>query len=327
MMKDKDLIRSLQVQPNLDRTHRESNSKEQELSLPGAPAPAPAPAPPEELRRSGALFGGLLKDLRRRYPQYGSDITDALHPQCVAAIVFIYFAALSPAVTFGGLLGEKTDGLMGVSELIVATSVQGLVFAVLGAQPLLIVGFSGPLLVFEEAFFNFCQALGVEYLTARLWVGLWLLLIVVVTVALEGSVLVRHVSRFTQEIFSVLISLIFIYETFVKLFKIFLQFPLTGCLRDNGSEALDWLNTTEPSGWLNSSSVAVHSGRVRPNTALLSLLLMLGTYLSAFYLRKLKNSALFPGQVRRTIGDFGVPISIFIMVLLDYTIKDTYTQV
>lgn len=50
--------------------------------------------------------------------------------------------------------GEKTGGLIGVSELIVATALQGLVFSVLSAQPLLVIGFSGPLLVFEEAYFN-----------------------------------------------------------------------------------------------------------------------------------------------------------------------------
>lgn len=52
------------------------------------------------------------------------------------------------------LTGEKTEGLIGVSELIVSTAVQGVVFCLLGAQPLLVVGFSGPLLVFEEAFYS-----------------------------------------------------------------------------------------------------------------------------------------------------------------------------
>lgn len=52
------------------------------------------------------------------------------------------------------LLGEKTEGLIGVSELIVSTAVQGVIFCLLGAQPLLVVGFSGPLLVFEEAFYS-----------------------------------------------------------------------------------------------------------------------------------------------------------------------------
>lgn len=136
----------------------------------------------DPLERTRRPFGGLVRDGRRRYPKYLSDFKDALNSQCMAAVIFIYFAALSPAITFGGLLGgahkrlqgrlaaisiaervaegvslllgEKTDGLIGVSELIVSTAVQGVVFCLLGAQPLLIVGFSGPLLVFEEAFYS-----------------------------------------------------------------------------------------------------------------------------------------------------------------------------
>lgn len=50
--------------------------------------------------------------------------------------------------------GEKTRNLMGVSELLISTAVQGILFALLAAQPLLVLGFSGPLLVFEEAFYS-----------------------------------------------------------------------------------------------------------------------------------------------------------------------------
>uniref|UniRef100_A0A4W5NWX8 Solute carrier family 4 member 2b n=1 Tax=Hucho hucho TaxID=62062 RepID=A0A4W5NWX8_9TELE len=256
----------------------------------------------DPLQRTGRPFGGLIRDVKRRYPKYVSDFKDALNAQCAAAVIFIYFAALSPAITFGGLLGEKTEGLIGVSELIVATAVQGILFCLLGAQPLLVVGFSGPLLVFEEAFYSFCKGNGIEYLTGRVWIGFWLIVIVVTTVALEGSFLVRFVSRFTQEIFSFLISLIFIFETFSKIGKIFMEHPLQRCYLDNSTVLGE------------------------PNTALLSLVLMSGTFFIAFYLRKFKNSAFFPGKLRRIIGDFGVPIAILIMVLVDYSIRDTYTQ-
>ncbi|XP_042366041.1 anion exchange protein 2b isoform X2 [Plectropomus leopardus] len=279
----------------------------------------------DPLERTGRPFGGLIRDVRRRYPKYLSDFKDALNSQCMAAVIFIYFAALSPAITFGGLLGEKTDGLIGVSELIVSTAVQGVIFCLLGAQPLLVVGFSGPLLVFEEAFYTFCKANNIEYLTGRVWIGFWLIIIVIVTVAFEGSFLVRFVSRFTQEIFSFLISLIFICETFIKLGRIFKEHPLKRCSLNNGTEGdastenitLVLSNDTMP------VTVAV---RGQPNTALLSLVLMAGTFFIAFYLRKFKNSAFFPGRLRRVIGDFGVPIAILIMVLVDYSINDTYTQ-
>lgn len=65
----------------------------------------------DPLRRTGRPFGGLIRDVRRRYPHYLSDFRDALNPQCIAAVIFIYFAALSPAITFGGLLGEHRRGV------------------------------------------------------------------------------------------------------------------------------------------------------------------------------------------------------------------------
>ncbi|NWR66450.1 B3A2 protein, partial [Bucorvus abyssinicus] len=305
----------------------------------------------DPLRRTGRPFGGLIRDVRRRYPKYLSDFRDALNPQCIAAVIFIYFAALSPAITFGGLLGEKTQDLIGVSELIISTSLQGVLFCLLGAQPLLVIGFSGPLLVFEEAFFTFCTSNDLEYLVGRVWIGFWLILIVLVMVAFEGSFLVRFVSRFTQEIFAFLISLIFIYETFSKLAKvshrgrsvggagaggtvlsialpqIFQEHPLHGCLRANGTgtEAEAWRNaSTAPANGSASRVVAKVTGQ--PNTALLSLVLMAGTFFIAFFLRKFKNSRFFPGRIRRLIGDFGVPIAILVMVLVDYGIQDTYTQ-
>lgn len=63
-------------------------------------------SPEDPLSRTGRPFGGMLRDIKRRYQYYKSDMTDALNSQVLAAVIFIYFAALSPAITFGGLLGN-----------------------------------------------------------------------------------------------------------------------------------------------------------------------------------------------------------------------------
>ncbi|NXD31869.1 B3AT protein, partial [Spelaeornis formosus] len=152
---------------------------------------------------------------------------------------------------------------------------------------------------------QFCSSNGLEYIVGRVWIGFWLILLVLVVVACEGSFLVRYLSRYTQEIFSFLISLIFIFETFSKLVTIFKDHPLK---RQYNVQA------------------QFQRGVPEPNTALLSLVLMAGTFFLAFFLRKFKNSSFLPGAVRRLIGDFGVPISIFIMALADFFINDTYTQ-
>uniref|UniRef100_A0A4W6CM37 Anion exchange protein n=1 Tax=Lates calcarifer TaxID=8187 RepID=A0A4W6CM37_LATCA len=292
--------------------------------------------PPEEpredpLARTGYPFGGMVKDMKRRYRHYISDYTDALNPQVLAAVIFIYFAALSPAITFGGLLADKTDKLMGVSELMISTSIQGVIFCLIAAQPVLVIGFSGPLLVFEEAFFTFCKTQNIEYIVGRIWVGMWLIVIVFIIVAVEGSFLVRFISRFTQEIFSILISLIFIYETFNKLIKIFKTHPLIlnyehlNSTLDNPFHPI----ITEHIEYHSDGNISIHELEVErpyPNTALLSMCLMFGCFFIAYFLRQFKNGHYLPGPIRRLIGDFGVPIAIFIMIAVDICIEDAYTQ-
>ncbi|XP_024121196.1 anion exchange protein 3 [Oryzias melastigma] len=81
-------------------------------------------------------------------------------------------------------------------------------------------------------------------------------------------------------------------------------------------------DTTATTGFPNEDYLIFN----QPNTALLSLVLMMGTFFIAFFLRKFRNSRFLGGKARRIIGDFGIPISILVSVLVDYSITDTYTQ-
>ncbi|KAK3887908.1 hypothetical protein Pcinc_007993 [Petrolisthes cinctipes] len=56
------------------------------------------------------------------------------------------------------------------------------------------------------------------------------------------------------------------------------------------------------------------------------MILMFGTFIIAFKLKHFRNSKFLGRSVRRALGDFGVPISIIVMVLLDFLIYDTYTD-
>ena len=58
------------------------------------------------------LCGGLIEDIKRKAAFYASDFKDALHVQCVASFIFLYFACLTPVITFGGLLNDATGGSM-----------------------------------------------------------------------------------------------------------------------------------------------------------------------------------------------------------------------
>jgi len=77
------------------------------------------------LVRTGRLFGGLINDIKRKKPWYPIDFKDGIHIQSLASYVFIYFACLTPIVTFGGLLGDATENRIAAIESLVSGLIVG----------------------------------------------------------------------------------------------------------------------------------------------------------------------------------------------------------
>lgn len=88
--------------------------------------------------------------------RYKSDFKDALALQCVASWIFLYFACLSPIITFGGLLSDATHKNMAAMESLVSGFVCGIGYGLFSGQPLTILGSTGPVLVFEQIVYDFC---------------------------------------------------------------------------------------------------------------------------------------------------------------------------
>lgn len=164
------------------------------------------------LSRTGRLFGGLVNDLKRKKPFYLSDFKDGMNLQSVASWIFLYFACLSPIITFGGLLSEATGKNMAAMESLVSGFVCGIVYGFFSGQPLTILGSTGPVLVFETIVFDFCTAVGWDYMTFRWWIGTWIAIILFILVAIDASAFVCYITRFTEENFATLIAFIFIYK-------------------------------------------------------------------------------------------------------------------
>lgn len=295
---------------------------------------------PSPLEKTHRMWGGLRNDLKRRLPMYRSDILDGLNTETLAATVFMYFACLSTAITFGGLASEKTHNLIGISETLLSTSFVGVAFHLLAGQPLVIIGTTGPLLLFDEALNNFCKDNNISFLTIRAYIGIWLAVISISVSAFEGSVYVRLLTRFTQEIFSALITLIYIVETIMKLVSVYKKHPL---LADYNlppptmiESVLDIDNSTMSEtapNVLNATSNFTMNMQFdntavlnMPNTALFCTILTLGTFTVAYYLKLFRNSQFFGRNARRALGDFGVPIAITIFVMVDYFIPEVYTE-
>ncbi|XP_040395623.1 electroneutral sodium bicarbonate exchanger 1 isoform X4 [Cygnus olor] len=179
-----------------------------------------------ELERTGRLFGGLILDVKRKVPWFWSDFRDALSLQCLASFLFLYCACMSPVITFGGLLGEATEGHISAMESLLGASMTGVVYSLFAGQPLTILGSTGPVLVFEKILYKFCKDYALSYLSLRACIGLWTAFLCVVLVATDASCLVCYITRFTEEAFAALICIIFIYEALEKLICLGETYPV-----------------------------------------------------------------------------------------------------
>ncbi|KPP72944.1 electroneutral sodium bicarbonate exchanger 1-like [Scleropages formosus] len=246
------------------------------------------------------VFGGLVMDVKRKAPFYWSDLRDALSLQCLASVLFLYCACMSPVITFGGLLGEATKGNISAIESLFGASLTGVAFSLFAGQPLTILGSTGPVLVFEKILFKFCKDYGMSYLSLRTSIGLWTAFLCLVLVATDASSLVCYITRFTEEAFAALICIIFIYEALEKLFHLGEMFPVN--MHNNLDNLTLYTCVSKTPCWAGGvycrQCVSAHH-----QPTLLFKLCSSGTR-----------------QVRSTISDFAVFLTIMIMVLVDYLV-------
>ncbi|XP_060666205.1 electroneutral sodium bicarbonate exchanger 1 isoform X11 [Drosophila nasuta] len=282
------------------------------------------------LSRTGRLFGGLINDFKRKIPWYISDYKDALSMQCVASWIFLYFACLSPIITFGGLLSEATGKNMAAMESLVSGFVCGMGYGFFSGQPLTILGSTGPVLVFESIVYEFSMAQGWDYMTFRFWIGMWVAVICVVLVAIDASALVCYITRFTEENFATLIAVIFVYKAIENVVVIGKTFPVNQGIYDcictpplqSNASVLEFAKYKWDSCESYNGTLVGHDCGTPPteNVFLMSVVLCTGTFILSTILKEFKNALFFPSIVRQYISDFSVLIAIFAMTFFDYSL-------
>lgn len=246
----------------------------------------------DELTPTTRPLEGLKQDLARRLPHYVDDFRQGFQKKCVASILFMFFACIAPAVTFGGLMGGETGGQIGPVEMLIASSIGGMLYALLAGQPLIILGGIGPLYIFTIILYRLCgqMEMGDQFLSVYAWVGLWTALWTALLAVTNASNLMRYFTRFTDEIFSALMSLIFIYEAVRKLVSTF-------------SESF-------------ADAEKSHDG------AFLTLLLTLGTFYIAMSLSRFRRSHYLLPWMREFVSDFGPTIALASMALVAWWLSD-----
>jgi len=235
-----------------------------------------------EVAPASGFGDGVRQDLRRRLPHYKADFLEGLHPKSVSSTLFLLFACLAPAITFGGIMAEQTGNHIGAVEMIAASAFCGIVYALFSGQPLIILGGTGPLLVFTVILYEICGDYDIPFLPTYAWVGVWTAVFLLILSVTNASNLMRYFTRFTDEIFAALISIIFIHSAVNALVAIV---------------------------------VSVYSEESRDHdAALVPLLLAMGTFYLASNMTAFRRSRYLHPKIREFFAGFGPSISMGMML-------------
>ncbi|KAF2006222.1 hypothetical protein P154DRAFT_603655 [Amniculicola lignicola CBS 123094] len=217
------------------------------------------------------LFAGMINDVRRRAPFYWSDWKDAWDYRVVPATVYMYFANILPALAFSLDMFAKTDQSFGVNEVLLASVLGAVVFSIAAAQPLVIVGVTGPITVFNYTVYDIITPRGTNYFAFMCWIGLWSMVMhwgLAITNSCNG---LKYVTRFSCDIFGFYVAFIYLQKGIQVLTR-------------------QW-EANDASAYL---SIAI------------ALLVLMVAYICGV----IGESSLFQRHIRKFIEDYGTPLTV-----------------
>lgn len=217
------------------------------------------------------LFRGVIEDVQRRAPFYWSDWRDAWDYRVVPATIYMYFANILPALAFSLDMFAKTNQSFGVNEVLLSSVLASVVFSVAAAQPLVIVGVTGPITVFNYTVYEIITPRGTNYFAFMCWIGLWSLVfhwILAITNSCNG---LRYVTRFSCDIFGFYVAFIYLQKGI---------------------------------------QVLTRQWEVNDTSAYLSIVIALLVTAVAYICGIIGHSTLFQRHVRKFIEDYGTPLTV-----------------
>jgi hypothetical protein len=221
----------------------------------------------------------------------------------LAVGLFLFFAAITPAITYGGVYQTLTDNQFGAVEMILATAWCGIFYALFAGQPIMINGATTPVVAYVSILVRLAASWDVPFLTLNAWVGIWTCGFLLLSAFLDLDRFVQYTTRFSDEIFALLISVILIFDAIGN--------PASGngvlmYFRGDHISHARWEATDE-----NYSAMS---------TALLSTILTFGTTGLAFVMRAFKGGPFcYSPAVRSLLADFALVTSIVLWTFIDNT--------
>lgn len=256
-------------------------------------------------------FGcGLMRDLKRRLPHYLSDYKDGTKgrhtiPKVVSTTLFLYFACLLPCIAFGVLNGRNTEGQIDVQKVIISQAFGGILFALFGGQPLIVLLTTAPLALYIKVIYNISADFDLDFLALYSCTGLWNAFFLFIYSTFGLSQIMKWSTRSTEEIFALFISLAFTVDALSSIIKEYssLHCPTACWNSSSNSISQSSINCTQ----LTDSSVCHREGGL--SYAVISL----GTVWIGLALYNFRKSPFLDAGKREALADYALVVAVLAM--------------
>ncbi|XP_051123229.1 boron transporter 1-like isoform X2 [Andrographis paniculata] len=243
---------------------------------------------------------GIKNDLKGRLQCYKQDWSGGLRAgiRILAPTTYIFFASAIPVISFGEQLERNTNGALTAVQTLASTALCGVIHAVVGGQPLLILGVAEPTVLMYTFMFNFAKDrkdLGENLFVAWSgWVCVWTSALLFLLAILGACSIINRFTRLAGELFGLLIAMLF------------MQQAIRGVVEEFGIPKREDSRKTEflPS-W-------------RFGNGMFALVLSFGLLLTALRSRKARSWRYGAGWLRGFIADYGVPLMVLVWTAVSY---------
>ncbi|GFF67994.1 putative transporter C543.05c [Aspergillus lentulus] len=156
------------------------------------------------------LSRGMYHDVRRRLPYYWSDIADAWTYRVVASTIRMYFVNMLPAIAYTLDMYRRTGEFYGINEALFSSALAAMIFSVLGAQPLTIVGITGLISLFNYTIYDIVTIYEPAiYPNFMCWTAIWAAIFHWIVAVCNLCDYMRYVTDFSSESFGAYVGIIY----------------------------------------------------------------------------------------------------------------------
>ncbi|XP_051129658.1 probable boron transporter 7 [Andrographis paniculata] len=244
---------------------------------------------------------GVITDVKGRLRCYKNDWLHAFHsgPGIIAPMAFMFFASAIPVIAFGEQLSKATDGALTPAETLMSTALCGVIHAIFGGQPLLILGVAEPTIIMYSYLYSFIQTrIGKElFLAWAGWVCTWTALFLLLIATFNLCAIIHRFTRLAGELFGMLIAVLFIQEAIKGIIEEF----------------------NVPEDEEGSTEEKYHFQWLYIN-GLLAVIFATGVLLTTLKSRNARSWVYGTGWFRSFIAEYGVPVAVIIWTALSFAI-------